>query len=124
MAAVISAASLGISNSSLVLLGAQGQLGSAAQGRAGERVYVNAATGNLVIQGQDEILVGRGPDGAFFRTYNSQGLLDDDNHDNWRLGLYRSVYGLTGSVNTAGSTVRRVDADGAEAIYTYDAALG
>src|SRR5262245_20786055 len=111
MAAVISAASLGVSNSSLALLGAQGLLGAAAHGRANERVFVNAATGTLVIQGQDELLAGRGPDGAFLRTYNSQGLLNDDNGDNWRLGVYRSVYGVTGTLNAAGSTVRRVDGD-------------
>ena len=64
------------------------------------------------------------PDAAVFRTYNSQGLLDDDNGDNWRIGFYRRVHSLTGTANTAGSTVRRTDADGASALYTYDAALG
>src|SRR4029453_8311736 len=123
MAAVVSGSSLGLSNTSLHVLG-QSVLGSASQGRAGERVYLNAATGNLVIQGQDEVLVGRGPDAAVLRTYNSQGLLNDDNGDNWRLGFYRRVYALSGAVNSAGSTVKRIDADGAEALYTFDAARG
>jgi YD repeat-containing protein len=77
-----------------------------------------------VVQNQDEVLIGRGPDVAVLRTYNSRGLLDDDNGDNWRLGLYRRVYGLTGTANTAGSTVTRTDADGADAVYTYNATLG
>jgi YD repeat-containing protein len=124
LAAIVSGGALGLLDSSLFRLGAQGQVGIAAHGRAGERFYVNAATGNLYIQGQDEVLLGRGPDAALLRTYNSQGLLNDDNGDNWRLGLYRKVYGLTGSVNTAGSTVRRVDADGSEAVYGYDTGLG
>src|SRR5262245_64963270 len=124
MAAIVTGSSLGILQGSAALLGAQGQLGTSTQGRAGERVYLNAATGNLVIQGQDEILVGRGPDAAFLRTYNSQGLLNDDNGDNWRLNFHRRVEGLTGTVNTAGSTIKRIDADGAEAVYTYDATLG
>src|SRR5262245_1310308 len=124
MAAIVAGSSLGILQSSAALLGAQGQLGTSIQGRAGERVYLNAATGNLVIQDQDEILVGRGPDAAFLRTYNSRGLLNDDNGDNWRLNFQRRVYGLTGTLNTAGSTITRVDADGAEALYTYSASLG
>jgi len=124
LAAIISGGALGLFDSSLALLGAQGQLGVAGQGRAGERVYLNAATGNLVIQGEDEILVGRGPDAAFLRTYNSKGLLNDDNGDNWRLNFHRRVFGLTGTLNAAGSTITRVDADGAEAVYTYSASLG
>jgi YD repeat-containing protein len=124
MTAIVSGESLGLLQSSAALLGGQGQLGVANQGRAGEGVYVNAATGNLVIQGQDEVLVGRGPDAALLRTYNSQGLLNDDNGDNWRLGLYRQVHSLTGTVNTAGSTVMRTAADGSEATYSYDATLG
>ncbi len=124
MAAIVAGGSFGILQSSAALLGAQGQIGSAAQGRAGERVYLNAATGNLVIQGRDEIVIGRGPDGAFLRTYNSQGLLNDDNGDNWRLNFHRRVAALTGTLNTAGSTIKRTDADGAEALYTYDVARG
>src|SRR4051812_33228938 len=104
MASIVSGAGLGLANSSLYVLGSQGALGQATHGRAAERVYVNAATGNLVVQNRDELLIGRGPDAAGLRTYNSQGLLTDDNGDNWRLGVYRKVYNLAGTVNTAGST--------------------
>ncbi len=123
MTAIVAGSSLGLSNTSLYTLGSQGMLGQPAQGRAGEGVYVNAATGNLVVQNRDELVIGRGPDLSLLRTYNSQGLLNDDNGDNWRLGVYRKVYNLTGTVNTAGSTVTRVAEDGSESVYTYDATL-
>src|SRR6266571_2726757 len=117
MVAIVSGASLGLTNSSLNVLGSQGALGQANLGRAGEGVYVNAATGNLVVQNRDEVVIGRGLDLSLVRTYNSQGFLNDDNGDNWRLGVYRKVYNLTG-------TVTRVAEDGSESIYTYDASLG
>src|SRR5262245_50051000 len=123
MAAVVSGNSLGLSNTSLYVLGAQGALGSASLGRAGERVYLNAATGNLVVQNQDE-LVGRGPDLSLLRTYNSQGLFDDDNGDNWRLGIYRFVSGLSGTVNAVGSTITKTNSDGSTSLYTFDSQYG
>src|SRR5258705_6847903 len=124
MTAIVSGNSLGLLNTSLHVLGGQGAVGQAAHGRAAERAYVNAATGNLVLQNTDEVLLGRGPDVNVLRTYNSQGVLNDDNGDNWRLGVYRKVYNLTGTVNTAGSTVTRVAEDGSESVYAYDTALG
>ena len=124
MAAIVSGNSLGLLNSSLYVLGSQGALGQATQGRSGEQVFVNGVTGNLVIQSRDELLTGRGPDLSLLRTYNSQGLLNDDNGDNWRFGVYRKVYNLTGTVNTAGSTVTRVAEDGSESVYTFDTTQG
>ncbi len=59
-------------------------------------MYVNSTTGNLVIQGEDERLRALGLDALVTRIYNSQGLLDDDNGDNWRLGVHQRVFGLTG----------------------------
>src|SRR5258706_329601 len=124
MAAIVSGSSLGLLSSSLYVLGSRGALGQASQGRASEQVFINGYTGNLVIQNRDELLVARGPDVGILRTYNSQGLLNDDNGDNWRLGVYRKVYNLTGTVNTAGSTVTRVAEDGSESVYAYDTTLG
>lgn len=120
MVAIVAGQGLGLSSTSQQLLGGGGVLGSAQQGRSGERVVVNAATGNLVVQQQDEWLVGVGPDAGVLRTYNSLGTGTDDNGDNWRLGLSRRIQGLTGTVNTAGSTVRRVGEDGQEALYSWD----
>ncbi|MDO8955026.1 MAG: hypothetical protein Q7V63_09275, partial [Gammaproteobacteria bacterium] len=126
MTAIVAGQGLGLTNTSLGLLGDQGQLGVASQGRSGEKVLVNASNGNLVVQQQDEWLVGMGPDVSVLRTYNSQATSDDDNGDNWRLGLSRKVHGLSVSpaVNTVGSTIKRVAEDGSEAVYSYNAVRG
>ncbi|MDO8298481.1 hypothetical protein, partial [Lacisediminimonas sp.] len=120
MVAFVSGNGLGLDGNALRIPGQQAD--AAALGQAGMRAVVNAHTGNLVLQRQDEILLGRGPDVAILRTYNSQGLLDDDNADNWRIGLYRSIGGLAGAINAAGSTLRRTDGDGAEQVHAWDAA--
>src|SRR5262249_36919384 len=124
MVAVVSGSSLGLFNSSLALLGSGGSVGDAKEGRPNSGVYVNSATGNLVIQAQDEALTAVGLDPALTRTYNSQGLMNDDNGDNWRLGAYENLYGLTGTVNTANSTITKTFGDGALVIYRYDTTLG
>ncbi|MDO8301446.1 hypothetical protein, partial [Lacisediminimonas sp.] len=126
MVAFVSGNALGLEGYALRLPGQQAD--PAALGQAGLRALVNTHTGNLVLQRQDEILLGRGPDVAILRTYNSQGQLDDDNADNadnadnWRIGLYRSIGELAGAINASGSTLRRTDGDGAEQVYTWDAA--
>jgi len=56
MATIVSGNGLGLLNTSLYVLGSPGGPGQAAQGRAGAKVYVNAATGNLVAQNVDEVL--------------------------------------------------------------------
>lgn len=121
MVAIVGGNSLGLSLTSLAVLGQHGLLGGAANGRSGENVFVNAANGNLVIQDQDDQLIGHGPGAMALRTYNSQGLLNDDNADNWSNGFFIQPLRLTGTRNTAGSTLVRTDRDGAEAVYTYDA---
>ncbi|RZL02851.1 MAG: RHS repeat protein [Rubrivivax sp.] len=119
MTAIVAGQGLGLTNTSLGLLGGQGQLGTAEQGRSGEKVVVNAATGNLVVQQQDEWLVGIGPDVGVSRTYNSLATEDGDNGDNWRLGFSRKVMGTY--AGTAGSTVQRIGEDGSSTIYLWDA---
>jgi YD repeat-containing protein len=122
MVSVVVGGGAGVGNTSRELVGGAGELGQAATGRAGERISVNGATGNLVIQNRDEFVVGVGDDISLLRTYNSSGAWDGDNADNWRIGYYRRVSGLTGTANTAGSTIKRIDADGFEATFTYDSA--
>ena len=97
MSTVISGASLGLLSSSLSVLGTAGKTGNALEGRGNEAVYVNAATGNVILQKRDEWLAGLGTDISVLRTYNSQGQFTDDNGDNWRLGFSRNVTGLTGT---------------------------
>ncbi|MCT8176736.1 Ig-like domain repeat protein [Variovorax sp. CY25R-8] len=125
MVAIVSGNSLGLSLTSLGVLGQRGTSGTAGQGRNGELAYVNVANGNLVLQDLDDKLVGRGADIGVVRTYNSQGLLNDStldpNADNWLLGAFGQRMVLTGTVGTAGSTLTRTDRDGASAIYTWNA---
>lgn len=120
MAAIVSGNSLGLSLTSLATLGQRGTVGAAGQGRNGEQAFVNIATGNLVLQDFDDRLEGRGLDIGAVRTYNSQGLLNDDNGDNWRMGAFGQQLQLSGTAGTAGSTVTRTDRDGAQAVYTWD----
>ena len=121
MVAVVSGAGLGLFGSSVSALGGIGASGNGAVGRGNDRVYVNTATGNLIIQSQDEHLSLVGTDLKLVRTYNSQGLLNDDNGDNWRLGVHQRLYNLTHFVNQAGSTITKEFGDGRTVVYSYDA---
>ncbi|MBN9476096.1 MAG: hypothetical protein J0H72_18740, partial [Burkholderiales bacterium] len=119
MVAIVTGSGLGVQAGSGLVLGGLGQLGQAQLGRGRDQAYVNAANGNLVIGAQDQWLVGQGPDAAVYRSYNSLGTgVGPD----WRTGDTRRITGLTGTVNTAGSTVKRVDWDGTETLYRYVAA--
>jgi YD repeat-containing protein len=121
MVGIVTSAGLGLDRSSLHTLGSNGELGDASFGRYGEQVYVNADTGNLMIDRTDEILIGLGPDDVIDRSYNSlsanEGYLA---HNGWQISDSRCVTGLTGTVNTDGSTVTMIDADGSDLLYTYD----
>src|SRR6185312_4978279 len=119
MVAYVSGNGLGWINSSAGVLGSAGQVGDATMGKSGEGIDVNVTTGNLIISHRDEYLSGLGLDLPILRTYNSQGLMNDDNGDNWRIGYSRTVSALTGTLNTSGSTVTRTGEDGAAIVYSY-----
>ena len=116
MASIITGTGLGLFNTSANLLGSSG---NALVGRAGQSdgVYINSATGNVVIRSQDEFVSSIGLDTSLIRTYNSLGQMADDNGDNWQFNVSR----LVSPVNT-GTTVTKRFGDGAEVVYTYDAA--
>jgi len=120
MVVIVAGPGLGLGQTSAKTLGAGGIFGTPAKGFLGSNYLVNATSGNVVIQNQDEVLTGIGQDVILTRTYNSLGLSNDDNGDNWRESMQRSVIGLTGSVNTAGSTVKRTDWDGSIQTFSYD----
>lgn len=120
MVGVVVGSRLGLEQTSGYVLGARGQLGLSTMGRAGENVFVNAATGNLILNNRDEFLVGLGTNSSISRTYNSQGQFDGDNNDGWRISATRRVSNPSGTPNTAGSTVIRTDWDGSQVVYTWN----
>lgn len=120
MVSIFVGAGSGFARGSGSIVGGAGLLGSGTQGRSGESVSVNAATGNLLITREDEFLIGRGPDASISRTYNSFAQASDgDNGDQWQQSTMRRVFGLTGTLNTAGSTVSRQGGDGSVIVYGY-----
>lgn len=120
MVAIFTGAGTGFERGSGNVLGGAGTLGQAALGRSGEQLLLNAANGNLMLMQQDELLLGRGPDAAISRTYNSQGDLSDENGDNWRQSTDRRLFSLVGTANTFGSTIKRVSSDGSVVTYSYN----
>ncbi|OXI15699.1 LysM peptidoglycan-binding domain-containing protein [Burkholderia sp. AU15512] len=115
MVAIVTGQGLGLQSSSSTALGNRGVLGNAAFGQMGEQVYVNAANGNLMLQDRDQLLLGQGINGAVYRAYNSLGQL------NWREGASRTVDGLAGTLNEAGSTITLTDWDGSQTKFAFDA---
>src|SRR5688572_21089646 len=117
MVAVVSGSGLGLFNS-----GAPS--GNSQVGSGRDQAFVNSTTGNLVIQSTDEILTRVGLDVAITRTYNSQGQVDGDNDDGWRMGTNRRVHTHTGTFNSVGAFVTKTFGDGSEVVYRYDQPSG
>ena len=124
MVAVIAGNGLGLLGTSLQQLG-MGLGGNAGLGRSGASQYVNVATGNLILQGQDERLIEQGLLAGLVRTYNSLGATGDvGSQGGWLLGLDRKLGAVTGTLNAAGSTMTRDRGDGEEEVFTFDATRG
>ncbi|MDB6162575.1 MAG: Repeat family protein, partial [Xanthomonadaceae bacterium] len=109
MSAVISGNGLGLFDTSLNTLG--GALGDGSSVGQGSQ-FVNVANGNLVLQNADEQLLFRGLPVAQLRTYNSLGLLAQTGADGWVTGFERRVALVSGTVDSAGSVMRRYTGDG------------
>lgn len=125
MVGIFTGAGAGAVRSSANILGGLGLLGGTALGRHGESVSVNAANGNLLISQQDEFLVGRGLDIGISRAYNSLAdTTDGDNGDQWQFSTQRRVFGQTGTLNQAGSTIKQQSGDGSVITYEWKAAIG
>jgi hypothetical protein len=112
MVAIVGGNSLGLNLSSLANLGPLQTGGLATQGRQSDKTFVNAATGNLIIQAADTRLVGVGLDTTALRTYNSQGAFDFDNNDRWQGAIYKSI--VAGPIGT----LLRTDSDGSSSTYS------
>ncbi|WP_141753345.1 DUF4214 domain-containing protein, partial [Duganella sp. HH101] len=124
MVAIVSGNGFGLSTGSASTLGQAGVFGNPNLGNSKEGAYVNVANGNLVLQHQDDFLATPGIDLSLTRTYNSQGNVNNSNGLNWRMGMLKQIVDLTGTVNTAGSTVTRINSDGSRELYRYDTARG
>jgi YD repeat-containing protein len=129
MVAIVTGAGLGLDTSSAKVFAAVGQsggeLGDPTFNRYGENVLVNAATGNLMIDRTDEVLIGRGIDDIIARGYNSQSLNQGyDSAHSWQFSDSRAIVNLQGTINHNNSSVTRIDADGSNTTYNYDIPSG
>ena len=122
MVAIVSGNGAGILNTSAGTLGQGGVFGNATNGNSKDSVYINIANGNLLMQDQDDCIDARGVDTEIVRTYNSQGVVNSGDGVGWRQTTRRQLTGLTGTVNTAGSTITRTVGDGSVTVFTYDVA--
>ncbi len=120
MVGLVSGTGLGLELSTLVDLKARTD---DLAGVNGERVRVNVATGNLVVQGLDESLAGIGQSAMVLRTYNSQGQFEGDHNDPWRLNAEQHAR-LIGLANQAGSSIERTAGDGSVEVYRFDVGRG
>ena len=109
MVAIVTSNGLGLAQSSAFVLGAQGQIGQASLGRAGENVFVNAATGGLTVGKVDEMVFGTGPDMGLGHAIDEFG----DRH----VGTRKSVSGY----GSTSSPMYRTDWDGSFIEYLWDA---
>jgi YD repeat-containing protein len=119
MVEIVTGSGLGWQRTSGSLLGANGTIGSAFLGRAREQVAVNAANGNLLIRGQDEVLAGVGLSSSVNHTYNSLGQVGRPIGNNWQ-GIGAQIVNQIGTPNTDGSSVQRVDWDGSLITYVWN----
>jgi hypothetical protein len=119
MVAVVSGNGLGLFNTSLTQLGFG--LGSSSLGQSREQQLVNIATGNLILQDQDENLTVRGLNTSFLRTYNSRGTVTGAGQDGFVTGYERNLVltGTPATLNTAGSTMTMNTGDGQSVIFAY-----
>lgn len=123
MVAIVAGKGLGLRNTSLNTIGAEGGFGQSAIGQGSDRALINVVSGNLVLQSQDAQLAGRGADLFALRTYNSLGAPTDGDQDGWRWAFEQAVrfQGPGDPAHPApGATVVRTDADGYEDIFTWN----
>ncbi|PJD92646.1 MAG: hypothetical protein CK426_01150 [Legionella sp.] len=114
MTQIFTGSGLGLYGSSL-RLGHYGPRGSASLGQGKESVYLNIATGNLVVQQQDGFLADASLGMNLLHTYNSQGGA----HASWRFNLQTSLV-VQGSPNGRDSKITRTAGDGHQTAFYYD----
>ena len=120
MSQIFTGSGLGLNNSSLDKLGSYGPQGNGKLGQGGERVYINATNGNLILRHNDGYLSDHDLGLNLVQTYNSQGQL---NGNAWQFNVATKLF-FTGNPNTVGSTVIRLDEAGHESTYHFNEASG
>ncbi|HEU0153471.1 MAG TPA: putative Ig domain-containing protein [Arenimonas sp.] len=118
MVAVFTGNALGLFDTSLTQLGS-GLSWDAARNRQS----VNAANGNLVLQGLDELIQFRGMSVSATRTYNSLGTVAGVGADAWLTGFERKVE-LIGALDGDTSKVIMHTGDGSEVEFSYSGTPG
>ncbi len=122
MTSIIAGGGLGLFGSSYTQVNGYGATGKAKIGQGNDGAYVNASTGNLVINAQDEFVSAYGLSDALTRTYNSLPNAEGYNLDQWQFSFERSL-----SVGVAPTTlhgnITRTTADGDVETFVYNAAL-
>lgn len=115
MSAVIIGNGIGLLSNSL---NETSYLQTASSGQAPSGLRVNAATGNLVLQAGDQFVTSSGRDAAMVRTYNSQGLWQ--NQQAWRYFYQRELLDLGGSAEPLPASLRLRHDDGSEFQFNWD----
>ena len=116
MVVIIAGAGLGMSEAAAKQLNNSGVASSGDKEQANSLCYVNAATGNLVLQFDGEKLAGAGEYTKHFPTYNSQGNIDDNNC--WRWPAEKRLR-LEGEFQQVGSRIILTAGDGRESMYLW-----
>lgn len=94
--------------------------GSGPLGQGSERIALNVANGNLILNRLDQILVANGVDLPLMRTYNSQGLLNSGNTSNFRFSVNRKITSDAGYIPSyLNNAIIRIGEDGYETRYQH-----
>lgn len=120
MNAIVGGAGLGLFNSGMQELGLSGS----SFGQANNRYYVNGATGNLIVQRQDQVLKSHGLDTSLIRTYNSRG---DAGQGDWyfRFEQKLNTTGAPSNLSDPASwgSIIRTTADGFKQEFDFDSEI-
>jgi len=117
MSQIFTGEGLGLAGSSLDCLGGYGPRGQAGFGQGDERVYINAANGNLVLRQADGFLADHNLGTNLVQTYNEQGK---SGAGRWVFNVNTRLSGVYGTLNQSGSYIERVDEGGHKTRFDYD----
>lgn len=117
MSQIFTGSGLGTNGSSIDALGGYGPGGNSSLGQANESLYINASNGNLVLKQNDGFLADHNLGQSLIHSYNAQGK---SNQSHWVFNVATRITDLTGTLNSKGSSVKRIDEAGHETLYRYD----